>query len=495
MQSRETVCPKLKRTFITNLVLLVGLNLLVKPLYLLVVEAEIQNRVGAEHFGQYFALINFSFILNIFLDLGTTNWNTRNIAKQGFVANNQFTGMIILRFFLAFVYFIVAMTIGWSLNYSSHEMTMLAVLAFNQVLVSMILYFRSYLMGMHLFRHDSIVSVLDRLLLLLIMATLLWGHIFSNHIFRIEWLIWGQTISYGVTLLVAFVLVYSQGKKNYLPEKSFSVQLALRESFPFALLILLSMLGYRIDAVMLERISGSRDAGIYAMAYRFFEAVNMIAYLFAVLLLPIFTRMLTKKEDVTPLLHLSFKVMFSGIFILSALTCFFGGHLLSLVYDQNIAEATPVFSWLMLSALFFSLQYITGTLMTASGNMKPMIWIAGLGMCYNVALNVVFIPHMGAEGAARASCFTQFIIFVAQAWHVLEKYHIGSWLSLGLRTTVFTVLCLLTGLFFSLNAYFLPSPIISITAFLILSMFLAFATGMLDYRRFIELIKSGSRTS
>ncbi len=485
----------MKRAFISNLILLVGLNLLVKPLYLLVVESEIQNRVGAEHFGEYFALINFSFILNILLDLGTSNWNTRSIAQKGYVANNQFTGMIVLRLFLALAYFIIAMCIGWSLDYSAHELMMLAVLAFNQVLVSMILYFRSYLMGMHLFRQDSIVSVLDRLLLLLMMATLLWGQIFPDVHFQIEWLIWGQTISYGVTLFIAFILVYTQGKKSFMTDESFSIRIALKESFPFALLILLSMIGYRMDSVLLERISGPREAGIYAMGFRFFEAVNMIAYLFAVLLLPIFTRMLAKSEDVTPLLHLGFKVLFSGTFIISMLACFFGSSILTLIYDMNIEEATPVFFWLMLSALFFSLQYITGTLITASGNMNQMIWIACFGMLYNLCLNVFYIPHMGAEGAARASCFTQFLIFVAQSWQVVQKFHKGSIWPLAARTATFALLCIATGAFMSTLMKEATMPIMYLIGFLLISLLSAFATGMLDHRRLAELIKSGGRTS
>lgn len=485
----------MKQTFISNLILIVGLNLLVKPLYLLVVESEIQNRVGAEEFGKYFALINFSFILNILLDLGTSNWNTRKIAQNEFVAQNQFAGMIALRLFLALIYLFIAFIVGWMLDYGKNELLMLGVLAFNQVLVSMILYFRSYLTGMHLFRHDSFISVLDRLLLLLFMATLLWGHIFPDNRFRIEWLIYGQTISYAITLLVAFIPVYTQGKRSFKKDDSFSMRNALNESFPFALLILLSMLGYRIDAILLERMSGPREAGIYAMGFRFFEAVNMIAYLFAVLLLPIFTRMLKKNEDVTPLLQLGFKVLFTGASVVAFTACFFGETILTSIYDQNVSEAVPVFAWLMMSALFFSLQYLTGTLITASGHMKHMIVIAGIGMIYNIILNLFYIPQFGAVGAARASCFTQFIIFMAQAWYVVKHYHTTSIIPLATRTFLFASLTLCAG--FVVMHYFsnrLPG-FSSILVFLLLAGILAFATGMLQHRRILELIKTGGRTS
>ena len=45
---------------------------------------------------------------------------------------------------------------------------------------------------------------------------------------------------------------------------------------------------------MLEIIIGPQEAGLYATSYRFFEASNMIAFLFAVLLLPIFSKLIKK---------------------------------------------------------------------------------------------------------------------------------------------------------------------------------------------------------
>ena len=83
----------------------------------------------------------------------------------------------------------------------------------------------------------------------------------------------------------------------------------MKRSFPYALLILLMTIYYRIDSVMLERMidDDSIQAGIYAQSYRFFEASNMIAYLFAALLLPIFSKMLKMKECVQELslIHIS----------------------------------------------------------------------------------------------------------------------------------------------------------------------------------------------
>ena len=75
----------MQKKFITNLALILLLNLLVKPFYILGIDAEVLKRVEETtpgRYGEYFALIGFTFILNIFLDLGVINYNTRNIAQN-----------------------------------------------------------------------------------------------------------------------------------------------------------------------------------------------------------------------------------------------------------------------------------------------------------------------------------------------------------------------------------------------------------------------------
>ena len=171
------------------------------------------------------------------------------------------------------------MFIAFFVGYNIVQLKLLLILAVNQALVAFILYMRSNLAGLHLFVQDSLVSVLDRILLIIICSVLLWGGL-SSKPFQIEWFVFAQTVAYLITLLFcAFILI----KKT----KTFSIKwslpfalVILKRSFPYALLILLMTIYYRIDSVMLERMldDQSVQAGIYAQAYRFFEASNMIAY-------------------------------------------------------------------------------------------------------------------------------------------------------------------------------------------------------------------------
>ena len=129
----------MQRKFITNLVLLILLNVLVKPFWIFGIDRTVQNVVGAESYGFYFSLINFSFLLNIILDLGITNYNNRNISQNEQLLTKHLSSIIILRLLLALVYFAISFIVALIIGYDANQMQMLLILVFNQFVLSFIL--------------------------------------------------------------------------------------------------------------------------------------------------------------------------------------------------------------------------------------------------------------------------------------------------------------------------------------------------------------------
>jgi len=99
----------MQKKFIANLGFLLLLNLLIKPFWLFGIDRAVQNATGAEAYGQYYALFNFSLLLNILLDLGITNFNNRNISMNRQLLQKHISGIITLRLLLATLYIIISM--------------------------------------------------------------------------------------------------------------------------------------------------------------------------------------------------------------------------------------------------------------------------------------------------------------------------------------------------------------------------------------------------
>ncbi|MEN8927522.1 MAG: polysaccharide biosynthesis C-terminal domain-containing protein [Flavobacteriales bacterium] len=442
----------MNRKFLTNLSFLLFLNLLVKPFYILGIDAEIQNRVGPEEYGLYFSLLGFAFLFNILLDVGIVNFNTRTIAQQPFLIAKYFSKIFSLRIFLALIYGVFVLLLGSIIDYDKSEIYMLIWLIANQILASFTLYFRSNLAGLLLFKYDSIVSVLDRFLLIIICSILLWGNV-TDKPFDIYWFIYAQTFTYAVTAITALGFLISKQKLGKLKTSHLFSLAILRQSAPYALLILLMTFYYRADSVMLERMleDGKAQAGIYANGFRFFEAANNIAFLFATLLLPLFANLLKNKKSVDGLVNLSSRILIPGAILIATTCFFFSQELIAARYTHNNPHSGYVFGLLMVCFVFISTTYIFGTLLTANGNLKTLNKIAFAGVFLNIILNLILIPIYRAFGAAMASLITQGLTALAQVILCKSYFKLKVNYILLVKIFLFTTLMIALGMFLNVN--------------------------------------------
>ncbi len=437
----------MKKKFFSNLILLISLNLLVKPFWIFGIDRTVQNTVGADAYGLYFSLFSFSLLLNILLDAGTTNYNNRIIAREPEKLSDYFSQLFLIRLMLAVVYGIVTFGIAAIIGYDHRQMHLLLFLVVNQFLASFILFFRSNITGLHLFKTDSILSVADRLLMILLTGLVLWGHV-TDRPFRIEWFVYIQTVSYLMVALAAFILVIRR-TEFFRPvfRKELFVKI-LRESFPFAMLTLLMALYYRVDSVMLERMlpDGATQAGIYAQAFRILDAFVMYAYLFSVILLPLFSRMLKEEEKVEELVRFAFLLLMIPVLILGVSTIIFRYPVMDLLYRQHMRVSSDVLGLLMGALIFVSSGYLFGTLLTARGDILALSRLAAGGFFLNILLNVLLIPHYASLGAAAASLVTQTGIGIAQVVMVRKRFRVALHKMIPNRIFFFVFLIFLTGM-------------------------------------------------
>jgi len=407
----------MKRKFITNLGFLLFLNLLVKPFWIFGIDRTVQNIAAPGEYGFYFTVLNFTFLFNILLDFGITNYNNRNIAQNNHLLNKHFSGIAVLRFVLAVIYFAIIFIVASIIGYDSRHFYFLAFLGFNQFLISFILYLRSNISGLLLFWIDSTISVLDRVLMILLCSVLLWGNV-TTEPFQIIWFVYAQTLAYLLTAFVALLIVMKKAafkRLNWDPE--FFIHI-IKQSFPFALLVLLMSFYNRIDSVMLERLLpkgiGTTQVDIYAKAFRLLDAVTMIAYLFSVILIPIFARLIKDKSPVEGMVKLAFTIIITISMIIATTSSFFSNQIMELLYIGQIQEAQKVFVFLIIGFIPISVTYIFGTLLTANGSLKALNLMALTGMIVNISLNFLLIPSLMAVGSAYASLFTQFVTAIIQ---------------------------------------------------------------------------------
>lgn len=479
----------MKKKFVTNLLLLLSLNILIKPFWVFGIDRTVQNVVGAGEYGLYFSLFNFSLMLNILLDFGITNFNNREISRYPKVLPVNFSNIVGLKILLAVIYGLVSFLVAMIIGYEKVQMRLLLLLLFNQFLASFIMYLRSNISGLQMFKTDSFLSVLDRFVMILLCAILLWTGIFGGE-FRIEWFIYAQTLAYLFAVFVAFVVVLI--KANFIKPKlniTF-IKRILRKSYPFALLTILMSIYYRVDSVMLERMlsDGAVQAGIYAQAFRILDAFTMFAFLFATLLLPMFSRMIQKGEPVEELSVFSFLLLMIPVLIISVSLFFYRLEFMEALYIEHTGESSKILAVLMFAHIFVSVTYISGTLLTSGGHLSVLNITAVSGLVLNVVLNIFLIPKFHALGSAVASLITQILVVGIQSILVFRLFKFGNYQKVLLKLILFTLFIVaLAWISTQLNF----SWLLRIFTIMFISMIVAMLSGLIRIRVLISLFQPG----
>jgi O-antigen/teichoic acid export membrane protein len=412
---------RMQKKFLLNLLLLLFLNLLVKPFWIFGVDRTVQNRLGSEEYGMYFAIFNFTLLFNFLLDLGLTNYNNRKVAYEQSLNAQYAQDVLWIKVILSVLYVLIVWMGGVLVGYRGNQLLLLVGVSANQVLSSFITFFRSFISGMQRFALDSIFSVLDKLLVILIMGFILWTTWFPFQV-NVYYFVGAQTVSLLIVFLMAFTLVYKDVRVSFKSIHLDRIKVYIKEGYPFALLVLLMTFYTRIDAVLLERLlpDGHRSAGIYAMAFRILDAFNMVGSLFGVILLPLIARMLASKQDVKPVLK-------SGTFLLLSFAAFswmmtflWSSEIVGILYTHDQERASKLLPMLMGDFFFIALIYIYGSALTAAGQLKTLNIITSVVLIINVTLNVLLIPQYEEMGAGWASLITQ---GVSALLHVYFSQH------------------------------------------------------------------------
>ncbi len=391
--------------FYSSLRLLVVLNLIIKPVWIFLIDRQVQNHVGPAAYGVYFSLLSFSVVFSFLLDWGLTAFFNRQLAAEDSL-RNRIGDFLVTRLFFILIYVAAICLIAW-LSGIRHWDILWKVTGI-QVLTSLFLFLRSIITAQQWFRTDAWLSVLDKLMMILLCGSFLyWPARFGD--ISIDKFLLVQLIATGFAVVCAGTILLTKGTTLFRINKGFIDLGTFKAVLPFGIIVLLMSAHYRLDGFLLERLhtNGAHEAGLYAGAYRLLDAANMIGYLFASFLLPFIARQHSLSNDSRDVI-LDGRHLLLLFAVFTALTGIFMAPWIQNSLYHNNDEAAIIIIQLCLPALAgYSLVQVYGTALTATGHIVVFCRIVLFSLVINIILNLLLIPKMGARGACIAALVSQ----------------------------------------------------------------------------------------
>ena len=448
----------MRAAFVKNLLWLQLLNWLVKPLWILWIEREIQLRMGDGWYGVYSLHFNLVLLFAVLLDAGLNSYVSREIAAHGRLLHPK--RMFFLRLGLGLVYVVLVLLVARVQNGIEAEFLLFALI--NQILASVVLMLRSVLQGKQRFVSDSWLSVIDRLVALAICTWMLKS--FTVAMFASEGGVLNfqvaQFFGYATALVVGLVLVFWKGKgaMEGASDGAVASQKTLgdwgKEVVWFGVMALAMSLFTRIDVQMIQRYAGMvaqqgyEEIGLYAKGYRLLDAALIFSTLLSTQLLPLLSKRIAAGEDSRPIMDIGFRLVFMVSVGVASAAWFYGDFLMNwlyhgqkelgsvtkaggvevlhtMVYSPQILQVSMIFKVLMLAFVPMSLVHVFGTYVTAAGQMRWLAQLALVCVVINVAFNYSEIPKVGALAAAVGCLLTQWVFALTC---VVKTHRLGGYI-------------------------------------------------------------------
>lgn len=441
--------------FYKNVARLLFLNMVVKPLWIFGVDRQVQNVVGPEAYGTYFALFNLSLVFSFITDAGLSTMTNRQLASG---APLNLAHLLRLKAALAALYSALVLAAAWLTGVENWRILMPVIGI--QVLLSFFNFLRSSITAHQLFAWDVWLSVLDKGLMLSFFLPLLYTQLFQIPI-TVYFFLQAQLFCTAIATGAAFVIVLKKTVVHVaIRQKTTAV---LKQVAPYASIILLMTMHNRLDAFLLERLhrNGAYEAGVYAAAYRLLDAANMMGYLVASFLVPFLAR---RRADLLLVQQTTaaarFVLLLAGGFI-SLFVAAFATPLQQLLYPSASVYTAQVVQLCLPVLPAYLLLHIYGSLLTAFAQLKAFIILLFFAVVLNVILNALLISKWGAVGCCIAALASQYscalsVYFFAARRNKLQHE--------GKQLIVLTLLLLFLSLLFYVAAQYSLHPLLAFVA-------------------------------
>ena len=185
----------------------------------------------------------------------------------------------------------------------------------------------------------------------------------------------------------------------------------LSRSWPLIISGLSTLVYMKIDQVMLGRMVGTEEVGIYAAAARLSELWYFLPGALTASIYPEILRSL--REDSTSRFQHKMQRLYDLLLILGIVVTVpvasLAAPMILILFGDEYTDSISVLQIHIWSFTFMSLGLAQGKRLVAENQNRLLMLISVVGALVNVGLNVALIPSLGAVGAAWATLVSYFV--------------------------------------------------------------------------------------
>lgn len=422
--------------FLWTISLSVLLNLLIKPLWVLT-ENKVQDLLGHEAMGRYSAMFSLTSMFLVLADMGLSNWCVKQFAGRSSTELSESSSLIWgTKLVLTLIFALWVGFLAVLLDYEFSKIGLLALILLYQVGISLLLLQRSYWQSLQKFKTDAIYGNLDKFIALIGVLFLFYYQMLT-------------LINYILVLLVSVLLPLGIGfiglKRHVefkVPEWRWSfVQQVGKLFLSYALMTVLFSVNERFTQVWIEQAHSAYEAGLFAGAYRWTNAIAMYLWTILPIFFAKFAALSDKPQETQRFFQLGWLIVALPILFVACWVQVYG-ELLFMQFGKSkpeeIVQMTGLLKILIWTVALNAAFNIFSTWLTATSFIKQTNFVLVLSLLINVTLAFIVVPRWGSWGGAWALL----IAFIVQSLGFLVMFLKHKNFSLEIHFFFKSIVCL-----------------------------------------------------
>lgn len=399
-------------SFRRDIVLVLLTNLISKPIWL-IADNLVQNHVGHSTYGLIGALLAIGQWAWVLSDWGLYALVVREIAKRQSAYSSVGSVAFTLKLILSAVAILLFAGLGWWLGYRAESFLWLLAAIGYQMSLGYIQFFRSFFQGDQRFRVEAILSALDKALIL-IGLLLLW-RILSGRTYLATLMTGSFLAALAAGIWVRYI--YGPLRICFSPAE---LRWAFLQSTSFALMIQVTGFNEKINQVLLERIVGAHENGLYWGAYRWYSAAMVYSWTVLPLFFARFAHLRSQNAPELPstfitglLLNSLPLIGVAGLFIAAP-------ELFTLLFTQSTPQEVErmhaVLQILGVALASNAIFEVFSTYITATGHEKTVLRLMIVALTLTTLFGSLAVTFLQERGAAWALVASYLFCGVGYVW-------------------------------------------------------------------------------
>ena len=380
---------------------------------------------GRELYGEYSLMQTWPALFFVIVDFGINAIATREISKDGSLAEKYFGNIIKIRTAFSLFLMLVLGVVVLFFPYSAH--LKFGIILSLLLILTQALYATTNIIFQVKLRYD--LSTIGYLLGYFVILAL----IFVCSIFKADIIFVSMAYVAG-GIVVYLANLHFVNKLGIHPDYKLDkdvVKYLLATSLPLGIMFVFSQVNFKADSIMLSvlhvptryGLSNTESVALYALPYKVFEVSLVIPTFFMNSVYPVLVRHMTEGKE---RLRHTFMRSFGFLAIFGIFSGVVGAALAPLLIKylggSEFTQSILVLQMLLLGIVLYFLTQPLSWLIVTLGRQKYLPYIYLISAIFNVSANAFFIPRYSIYASALITHASELLILIMLVFAAIKSW-------------------------------------------------------------------------